>query len=174
MSAFGFGFGGPKKEEPKQEEKKEVNLDDELVEEEEIAITGEAKFAAVEVTSGEEKYEKLCAIKSKIWRFDEGENQWKERGAGEVRILKNKTKADDHVFLFRRDGVGKLAAYHSLVKGMKIVPAGKSDCKFVWTSTMDFADDEDEGFPETFAVKFADAEVAAPFLKLFKSITGCA
>ena len=171
-SAFNFGFGAPATAPaPKKEEEKDDG--NELVEDEELAVTdgGAAKFAAVEVTSGEENYDPLCKIKAKIWRFDEGENQWKERGQGEARILRHK-QSKNVMFILRREGTNKLAAQHQLVAGLKLKPNANSDKAFVWTSSLDFSDDDEEGHPETFAIRFATKELADEFKRVFDGVTG--
>ena len=40
--------------------------------------------------TGEEDEEVMFKGKCKAYRFDEGENEWKERAVGEMRLLKNK------------------------------------------------------------------------------------
>jgi len=46
--------------------------------------------AGVEVKTHEEDEEVLFKMRAKLFRFDEGENQWKERGTGDVKFLKHK------------------------------------------------------------------------------------
>src|SRR3989338_2078480 len=60
--------------------------DDNVDPQEEVPTStgGEAKFAAVEVKSGEEQYNVLLSLtKCKLMRFAEGENKGKERGQGD-------------------------------------------------------------------------------------------
>lgn len=145
---------------------------DNLVEHEEVAVSdgGAAKFAAVDIKSGEEKYNILVKLKAKLWRFDEGENQWKERGQGEAKILEHKEKNTKHVFLLRRDGTGKLGAQHDILPPMKLKPNVGSEKSWVWSTTADFSDD-DEGQPETFAIRFATKEMADEFKRYWDAVT---
>ena len=70
----------------------EEEAKNELVQEEELAVEDSTreKLGEVETKTGEEDEETLVAHRCKAFRFDEGENEWKERGKGEIRILKHK------------------------------------------------------------------------------------
>lgn len=146
--------------------------DNELLEEEELDVTdGQGPILKqVETKTGEEDYEPLCKVKSKIWRFDEGENQWKERGQGEARILRSKADAKHIIFVFRRDGIGKVAAHHALGKGMTLKSPPNNERTFVWATPKDYTDDE-EGFPEMFTIRFTSKELADEFKQCFESVT---
>lgn len=143
----------------------------ELMEVEEVAVSdgGTARFAAVEVRSGEEKFNVVWEATSKLLRFDEGENQWKERGQGTAKVLQRKDDASKYMFAFRREAIGKLAAQHYLLKGMldtiKVHP--QSEKAIVWRAFKDYTDD-DEGFPESFVMRFSNKEGAQAALKVMK------
>lgn len=143
----------------------------ELMEEEEIAVSdgGAARFAAVETKSGEENYECVWKERAKISRFDEGENQWKERGQGDAKVLRNLKDAGRNLFILRRDGTGKLGAQHELVAGMKIKRHPQNEKFLIWTAPKDFSD-EDEGFEETFLLRCPTSEIADSFVAIFQSI----
>mmetsp|Transcript_23614 Transcript_23614/g.27337 ORF Transcript_23614/g.27337 Transcript_23614/m.27337 type:complete len:155 (+) Transcript_23614:46-510(+) len=145
--------------------------DNDLLIEEEIGVSdgGEARFAAVDVKSGEEKYDLEWSDKVKISRFDEGENQWKERGQGEAKVLRKKDDATSFLFIVRRDGIGKLAAQHLLVKGMKIKRHPSNEKFVIWTAPKDYSDD-DEGFEETFLCRFGSKDAADAFILLFERL----
>lgn len=146
-------------------------VESELVEVHELDVSdgGAAKFAPVTVLSGEELYNTIYSDKAKLWRFDEGENTWKERGQGEVKILQHKERPQRHVLILRRDGTGKLAAQHDLVKGMKLMPNPASEKAWVWTSPKDYSDD-DEGHEEVFFIRFSAKENADEFKKIFDKV----
>eukprot|EP00388_Colpodella_angusta_P019385 GDKJ01048498.1.p1 GENE.GDKJ01048498.1~~GDKJ01048498.1.p1 ORF type:complete len:158 (+),score=29.78 GDKJ01048498.1:51-524(+) len=141
----------------------------ELVEEEELDVRGAdgPKFAAVETKTGEEDFSVVWEQKATIKRFDEGENQWKERGSGDARILKHKTNEKQVLFLLRREAIGKLAANHNLTRGMRIIQVAKDKRCAIWIATKDYSD-EDEGFPEKFLIKFTSEETCEDFIKQFK------
>ena len=48
------------------------------------------KLEEVAVTTGEEDEDAILDLKAKLYRFDKEGNQWKERGAGFVKLLKHK------------------------------------------------------------------------------------
>eukprot|EP00796_Vickermania_ingenoplastis_P004215 gene4215-3047_t len=143
-----------------------VGNDNELMEIEEIAVSdgGKALFAPVDVKNGEEKFEVIWEKEAKLLRFDEGENQWKERGQGVAKILQRKDNKGQYMFVFRREGIGKIAAQHYLVKGMKPKFHPQSDKAVLWTAFCDVTDDE-EGFPENFILRCPSKELAVEALE---------
>ena len=140
-------------------------LSSELVQEEELEVTdgGESKLAPIEVKTGEEDEDVIYREKAKICRLDEGENQWKERGRGEARILRDKSDHSKFRFILRRDGTGKLGSNHYLCKSMKIHLANKKCC--IWHCPADTSDEEIQ--PEKFLLSFATPELANEFIKVF-------
>lgn len=136
------------------------------------SLGGEAKFAAVEVRSGEEAYNCLLALqKCKLMRFDEGENKWKERGTGDLKILEGKANNKIHTILFRREIIGKIAAQHPLAAGMSLKAHPKSEKAWIWSTTHDTSDDVD-GIPETFICNFPTPEAAEQFKAVFQTVVG--
>lgn len=133
------------------------------------SIGGEAKFAKVEIASGEELFNQLLKLKCHLMRFDDGENKWKERGQGEVKILERKNNSNSHTLLVRRDVIGKIAAQHHLTSGMKLQAHPSSDKVLIWATAKDYSDDED-GIPEKFLIKFAEAESAAQFKSVWETV----
>ncbi|KAH9600230.1 Ran binding domain [Trypanosoma melophagium] len=142
--------------------------ENELMEIEEVAVSdgGAARFAPVEVQSGEEKYDVVWQETAKLLRFDEGENQWKERGQGVGKILRKKDDKGRYMFVFRREGIGKLAAQHFLLKSMTVKLHPQNEKALLWMAHKDYTDDE-EGFPENFVMRFSTKELAAKALKAF-------
>lgn len=145
------------------------NTADELMEIEEIAVSdgGQALFAAVDVKSGEEKFNITWEGQGRLHRFDEGENQWKERGQGTAKVLQHKDDNGKRMFVFRREGIGKLAAQHYLVKGMIVKLHPQNEKAVLWTAFKDVTDDE-EGFPENFLLRFPTKEQAVDALAQMK------
>jgi Ran-binding protein 1 len=150
----------------------DLSDNDDINPEEEVPTStgGEAKFAAVEVKSGEEQYTCLLALqKCKLMRFDEGENKWKERGTGDVKILESRSNKKQHTLLVRREIIGKIGAQHSISAGMTLKAAPKSDKVLIWSTPADYSDDPD-GIPETFLVQFPTAEAAEQFKQVFNTV----
>ena len=72
----------------------------------------------VEVSTGEEDEEKLFVERCKLYRMVDKE--WKERGLGELKILRHETTGACRLVM-RREQVLKLCANHQLVSGMTMV-----------------------------------------------------
>jgi len=119
--------------------------------------------AGVEVKTHEEDEEVLFKIRAKLFRFDSKENQWKERGTGDVKFLKhNETKKVR--LLMRREKTLKVCANHYVSPGLKLEENVGSDRSWVWT-TVDHS--EDTPTKETLAIRFANSENAQKFKEEF-------
>ena len=70
----------------------EAEKDNELVADEELNAEDESapKLQDKETKSGEEDETTVLSSRCKAYRFDEGENEWKERGLGDLKLLKHK------------------------------------------------------------------------------------
>lgn len=123
------------------------------------------KLPLVEIKSLEEDEETLFTIRAKLFRFDSSADpaEWKERGTGEVKILKHE---DDYVrILMRRDKTLKICANHYIQPYMELKTNNSSDRAWVWSTLADFADEEPK--PELLAIKFASVENAQKFKEAF-------
>eukprot|EP01055_Gregarina_sp_Pseudo9_P002375 Gregarina_sp_Pseudo_9__2374@NODE_267_length_3353_cov_90_294810_g250_i0_p2_GENE_NODE_267_length_3353_cov_90_294810_g250_i0NODE_267_length_3353_cov_90_294810_g250_i0_p2_ORF_typecomplete_len202_score29_84Ran_BP1/PF00638_18/3_7e37WH1/PF00568_23/0_01SH3_10/PF17902_1/3_1_NODE_267_length_3353_cov_90_294810_g250_i026423247 len=120
---------------------------------------------AVDVVTGEEDEECVWKHRSKLYRWVNGE--WKERGLGESKLLKD--KAGKTRFLLRQEKTGKLVANHYVVpKGdqCKLKPNAGSDKCWVW-SVLDCSDETPE--VHQFALMFGQAENAKKFKEEFEA-----
>ena len=124
----------------------------------------------VEVTSGEESDIELFSNKAKLYRFDKTLNQWKERGVGNIKILKHKNTGRIRI-LMRRDQVLKICCNHVIVKGTKLVP--RDEKSYTWLTLGDLSDLScGEPRAELFTVKFKLASTATAFQEtLFNNFT---
>jgi len=120
---------------------------------------------AIEVKTHEEDEEVLFKMRAKLFRFDNGENMWKERGTGDVKFLKHK---DTHKIrlLMRREKTLKVCANHYVLPHLKLEENVGSDRSWVWTTT-DHA--EEPATKETLAIRFANTENAQKFKQEFLS-----
>lgn len=116
----------------------------------------------VSKTTGEENEETLFCHRAKVYRFDAKENQWKERGVGEVKILSSKKSGKSRI-LMRRDNVLKICVNHQIMPEMELNP--KTEKSWVWNTPADFADEIPK--PETLAIRFKTPEVAMEFKDAF-------
>lgn len=102
--------------------------------------------------------------RAKLYRYDSSLNpaEWKERGTGEVKLLRHKTKHTVRVVM-RRDKTLKICANHFITPWMELKPNCGSDRAWVWSVLADFADEQIK--PELLAIRFANAE-SEYFLKI--------
>jgi Ran-binding protein 1 len=172
FSMFG---GGPakKKEEVKEEEdgeKKETKEKKEGEEEEEAPESPDVHFEPLvhlekaDVKTHEESEEQMFKMRAKLFKFDAESKEWKERGTGDVKLLKHKENGKTRLVM-RRDKTLKVCANHYVVPAMKLSPNVGSDRSWVWNTTADVS----EGAPEaqTLAIRFANSENANLFKEAF-------
>ncbi|XP_046582992.1 ran-specific GTPase-activating protein-like [Haliotis rubra] len=121
----------------------------------------------VEIKTLEEEEEEILKLRAKLFRFDNTSEpaEWKERGTGEVKILKHKATHLIRV-LMRRDKTLKICANHYISPLMELKPNCGSDRAWVWSTPADFADEESK--PELLAIRFANAENAQKFKEKFE------
>ncbi|XP_050685892.1 E3 SUMO-protein ligase RanBP2-like isoform X2 [Eriocheir sinensis] len=118
----------------------------------------------VEVKTGEEGEEVLFCERSKLFRYDKDTKEWKERGVGELKILRNSASGKVRV-LMRRDQVLKVCANHFITPGIKVTPMVSSDKTWIWAA-QDFADEEVR--QQQFAARFKTQELALSFKEAFE------
>ncbi|XP_016018457.2 E3 SUMO-protein ligase RanBP2 isoform X2 [Rousettus aegyptiacus] len=113
----------------------------------------------IEVKTGEEDEEEFFCNRAKLFRFDAESKEWKERGIGNVKILRHKTSGKIRL-LMRREQILKICANHYISPDMKLTPNTGSDRSFVWHA-LDYADELPK--PEQLAIRFKTPEEAALF-----------
>uniref|UniRef100_A0A8C3LRA8 E3 SUMO-protein ligase RanBP2 n=1 Tax=Chrysolophus pictus TaxID=9089 RepID=A0A8C3LRA8_CHRPC len=118
----------------------------------------------IEVKTGEEDEEEFFCNRAKLFRFDAESKEWKERGIGNVKILKHKVSGKFRL-LMRRDQVLKICANHYINTDMKLTPNAGSDRSFVWHA-LDYADELPK--PEQLAIRFKTPEEALLFKSKFE------
>lgn len=94
-------------------------------------------------------------MRAKLFRFDRESKEWKERGTGDVRLLKHKENGKTRLVM-RRDKTLKVCANHYVVPDMKLSPNVGSDRSWVWNAAADVSEGEPE--PVTLAIRFANSE----------------
>ena len=111
----------------------------------------------VDVVTGEEDETVLYSHRAKLFRLVDGE--WKERGVGDVKILKH--EASNRVrLLMRRDQVLKICLNHGLSPALVSMFKEKDAKSWTWVA-QDFS--EGELTTMTFALRFKTAEIAGDF-----------
>jgi E3 SUMO-protein ligase RanBP2 len=92
----------------------------------------------VEVKTGEEDEDILFKERCKLYRFHPETKEWKEKGVGEIKILKHKESSSYRV-LMRRDQVLKLCANHRILPEIILEVANEKQIRW---STNDYSDNE--------------------------------
>ncbi|XP_076344571.1 ran-specific GTPase-activating protein-like [Tachypleus tridentatus] len=125
------------------------------------------KLPLVTLKTLEEEEEEIIRIRAKLFRYDSKEQppEWKERGTGDVKILKSSLNGSCRI-LMRRDKTMKICANHYIQPYMALKPNCGSDRAWVWSTPADFADEETK--PELLAIRFATAENAQKFKTAFE------
>lgn len=167
-------FGGKKAEKP-AEEKKEEDSEEKPAEKKgddaEAADENDPQFEPivhlekVDVKTNEENEDVLFKVRAKLFRFDGDAKEWKERGTGDCKFLKNKDSGKVRL-LMRRDKTLKICANHIIAPEYILKPNVGSDRSWVYTCTADIAEGDAEAF--TFAIRFGNKENADKFKAEFE------
>lgn len=119
--------------------------------------------AEVKVTTGEENEITMFSSRAKLFRFVD--KQWKERGIGEIKILKHKSNGKVRV-LMRREQVHKICANHIITPDMEIKPMNNEPKAYFWVAN-DFA--EEKVILEKFCIRFKTSNIALDFYNTFEN-----
>ncbi|KAJ0067701.1 hypothetical protein NL108_009841, partial [Boleophthalmus pectinirostris] len=108
--------------------------------------------------------------RAKLYRFasDNEPPEWKERGTGDVKLLKHKESGSIRL-LMRRDRTLKICANHHITPAMELKPNAGSDRAWVWNTLADYADECPKA--ELLAIRFLNSE--SKCVLLFCSATYC-
>lgn len=179
-NVFSMFGGGAKKEKKDEDEDRgensgsakaqkaaaaEENPEEEAPESEDVHFEPVIRLTEkVEVKTNEEMEEQLFKMRAKLFKFDKSNNEWKERGTGDVRLLKHKDNQKTRLVM-RRDKTLKVCANHYIVPEMKLSPNVGSDRSWVWNAAADVSEGEPEAC--TLAIRFANSENANLFKEAF-------
>nr|GMC49385.1 ran-binding protein 1 homolog C-like [Ipomoea batatas] len=117
------------------------------------------RLQEVAVSTGEENEDVLLDLKAKLYRFDKEGNQWKERGAGTVKLLKHKETGKVRLVM-RQSKTLKICANHLVLPTISMQEHAGNEKSCVWHAA-DFADGELK--EETFCIRFASVENCKTF-----------
>ncbi|PWN18979.1 hypothetical protein BCV69DRAFT_251955, partial [Microstroma glucosiphilum] len=115
----------------------------------------------------EEDEDVLFKMRAKLFRFEKEAKEWKERGTGDVRLLKHKQTTKVRLVM-RRDKTLKVCANHYVLPSMALSPNVGSDRSWVWSVAADVSDGG-EPTAETLAIRFANSDNANQFKAAFES-----
>jgi len=140
---------------------------EEVVESPEIHFEPLVSLPPVEIKTLEEDEQCLFKMRAKLFRYDSSAEppEWKERGLGDVKVLKHKVRGTCRI-LMRREKTLKIRCNHYVMPNMDLKPNCGSDRAWVWSTSSDFADEESK--PELLAIRFANAENAQKFKEAFE------
>ncbi|OHS93154.1 RanBP1 domain containing protein [Tritrichomonas foetus] len=124
----------------------------------------EAPSTAADQPDPDEGEEQLFGEKAMLYRFDKEGNEWKERGVGFMKILKNKETNRCRV-LMRRNQTFRVCANHFVLPHMELKPHSGSDRALIWSAT-DFADGTESH--DVLSIRFRTPEITQEFKKAFE------
>lgn len=84
----------------------------------------------VEVKTNEEMEEQVFKMRAKLFKFVRESNEWKERGTGDVRLLKHKENGKTRLVM-RRDKTLKVCANH-----YSMFLVSRRHCKIMWRANV--------------------------------------
>lgn len=121
----------------------------------------------VQISTNEENEVEFFKMRAKLYRFDSKVDppEWKERGTGELKILRHSEKNSFRIVM-RRDKTLKVCANHFITPWMDLKPSATNEKAFIYTVLADFADEQSKS--ECLAVKFANIENANIFKTKFE------
>ena len=120
----------------------------------------------VDVVTGEEEEEVVFQERCKLYRYDKETKQWKERGVGNMKLLRDVRRGRARVVM-RREQVHKLCANHLITPQMDLKPSGSAAKAWTWQTLADVSE-EGEGKVEELAVRFKTQAVAQEFKEKFE------
>ncbi|KAJ2325042.1 Ran GTPase binding protein Sbp1 [Coemansia sp. RSA 2702] len=123
------------------------------------------KLQDVEVKTHEEDETPIFKMRSKLFRFDMENKEWKERGTGDVKLLEHKESGKVRL-LMRRDKTLKVCANHYITEDMVLSPNVGSDRSWVWNVAADLVEDEAER--QMLAIRFGSSDKANEFKEAFE------
>lgn len=166
-----FGGGSKPKREEKEEEDdepkgkgKKEDDEEEAPESPEVHFEPLVNLEKVDVKTNEESEETVFKMRAKLFKFDREAREWKERGTGDVKLLKHKESKKVRLVM-RRDKTHKVCANHYIVPDMKLSPNVGSDRSWVWNTSADVSEGEPEA--QTLAIRFANSDNANLFKDAF-------
>ncbi|KAH9416781.1 E3 SUMO-protein ligase RanBP2 [Dermatophagoides pteronyssinus] len=101
--------------------------------------------------TGEENEEVIYKERAKLYRYIKETNEFKERGVGEMKILR-KRDTDNYRLLMRRDNVFKIICNHQITEHLRLKE--RTINSFIW-GCKDFSENPN-GEDQIFVIKFKD------------------
>ncbi|VVC97854.1 ran-specific GTPase-activating protein-like [Leptidea sinapis] len=118
----------------------------------------------IDIHTNEEDEEELVKIRGRLYRYDTADHEWKERGTGDIKLLRHKLNNSVRVVM-RRDKTLKVCANHFITPDIRMNVHCGSDKAFNWSVFADFADETLK--QELLAIKFGTTINAELWKKKF-------
>ena len=141
-SMFSMFGGGEKKEKKEEEDRGDVSgsakaqreaADEDAPESEDVHFEPVVKLTEkIETKTNEESEEQMFKMRAKLFKFVKESTEWKERGTGDVRLLKHKTNGKTRLVM-RRDKTLKVCANH-----YSSWPPSRASRSCLWTPLLIF------------------------------------
>ena len=131
------------------------------------SFTPIVQLEKVATETGEESEIVVFCDRAKLYRYDAEERRWKERGVGDLKILKN-TQNQSVRIIMRRDQVKKVCLNHSILPGMSLEFMGSRKNTLIWFTHADYSDEEVKA--EKFAARFKSELVVTKFKECFDGV----
>jgi len=134
----------------------------------EVAPVEQPQQEDVKKVIREEGEEELFRMRAKLYRWAKETNEWKERGLGDIKILKHEESGKVRI-LMRRDQTFKICCNHYLDPRMELSDHNGNEKAWLWTAFNDLSDDGMDLTvkEELFAIRFKTAERAQEFQERF-------
>jgi len=118
--------------------------------------------------TGEENEDTVLISNCKLYRFDPDSNVHKERGVGEIKILRNK-ETGRHRCIMRRESTLTICIHFSIVKGLEAKIKGTKPHVILW-ACRDYSENMALGSDEIFSARFRDEQTATDFCQKMNNI----
>jgi len=134
----------------------------------EVAPVEQPQQEDVKKVIREEGEEELFRMRAKLYRWAKETNEWKERGLGDIKILRHEENGRVRI-LMRRDQTFKICCNHYLDPMMELSDHNGNEKAWLWTAFNDLSDDGMDLTvkEELFAIRFKTAERAQEFQERF-------
>jgi len=134
----------------------------------EVAPVEQPQQEDVKKVIREEGEEELFRMRAKLYRWAKETNEWKERGLGDIKILRHEESGKVRI-LMRRDQTFKICCNHYLDPNMELSDHNGNEKAWLWTAFNDLSDDGMDLTvkEELFAIRFKTAERAQEFQERF-------
>ena len=118
----------------------------------------------VKMKSWDEDANTLFSQRAKLFRFDEMLSEWKERGVGELKIMKHRISGKVQLIM-RREQIFKLCCNHALTADMTLKKMATSERAWIWFTSADYS--EEVVKQEKLAARFKTVQLADQFKETF-------